>query len=211
MGRLWSVQELEIAETLTRRVSLLSVDQIASIWWPDIGSNRDVRRKLRPLREALLIHRTFVNVHPRLTLQRPLIEWQPGMPSPDFTRVARRVKARWNKAAVPTEVYWGSQLAANLFGSSARQLPPLLHRDHDLLLGEVFVLYRRLHPQLATCWLSEHVFPKAGFRVKDPDAFIIGETGRSQRVIESAGRYGLSQIVSFHEHCVEWDLPYELW
>jgi hypothetical protein len=102
-------------------------------------------------------------------------------------------------------------MSANLFGSSAGELSTLLHRDHDLLLAEVYVHYCRHSPQLAARWLGEDVFPKAGFRVKDPDAFLFADDGRPERVIESAGRYGRAQVQAFHEHCIEFDLPYELW
>jgi hypothetical protein len=44
-----------------------------------------------------------------------------------------------------------------------------------------------------------------------PDAFLVDAAGRVRRVIESAGRYDAAQVESFHEHCVESDLPYELW
>ena len=57
----------------------------------------------------------------------------------------------------------------------------------------------------------EDVFPKAGFRIKNPDAFLLDDSGKPMRVVESAGRYGIPQIESFHQHCVERDLPYELW
>jgi hypothetical protein len=44
-------------------------------------------------------------------------------------------------------------------------------------------------PQLAALWVGEHGLPKAGHRIKDPDAFLRHEMDKSVRVIESAGRY----------------------
>jgi len=64
---------------------------------------------------------------------------------------------------------------------------------------------------LASLWLGEHALSKAGFRVKDPDAFLVDANRRVLKVIESAGRYGPQQVQSFHDHCVEFDLSYELW
>jgi hypothetical protein len=66
-------------------------------------------------------------------------------------------------------------------------------------------------PELAALWMGEHGMPKAGYRIKDPDAFLCGESGQVLRVIESAGRYSVEQVQSFHEHCEVHDLPYELW
>ena len=57
----------------------------------------------------------------------------------------------------------------------------------------------------------EDCLPKAGYRIKDPDAFLVNSAGEVLRVIESAGRYSIAQIESFHDHCVQYGLPYELW
>ena len=35
--------------------------------------------------------------------------------------------------------------------------------------------------------------------------------GRVLCIIESTGHYSATQIEGFHEHCAEYDLPYELW
>jgi hypothetical protein len=102
-------------------------------------------------------------------------------------------------------------LAASVFGSTAGKLPPVEHRDHDLRLAAVYVHYCMTFPQLAQLWIGEHALPKAGYRIKDPDAFLRDDAGRFVRVIESAGRYGATQLRSFHEHCFEFDLSYELW
>jgi hypothetical protein len=67
------------------------------------------------------------------------------------------------------------------------------------------------HPESAARWVGEHVLPKAGHRIKDPDAFIRNDQGEVLCVIESAGRYSADQVESFHEHCVENNLPYQLW
>lgn len=211
MTHTWTTRELDIVETLTRRVRLLSLSQLGRVWWPEASSHRVVRLAMRRLLHAELILRSVINAHPLLVIKGPLLAWMPGQDAPDSTAIGNRIKSRWHGAAEPIEVYWPSPLAANLFGSTARDLPALLHRDHDLLLSEVYVLYRTQRPQLATRWLGECVFPQSGFRLKDPDAFLFGDDGRPARVIESAGRYGVAQVESFHEHCLEHDLPYELW
>lgn len=141
----------------------------------------------------------------------PLYAWQPGSAAPDPNDIASACRGRWTCAAVPTEVLVASPKAAALFGSSARGQPPPEHVNHDLRLAAVYVHYRQKRPQLAALWQGEHCFGKAGYRIKDPDAFLVDEAGRVQRVIESAGRYSPEQVESFHEHCVEYDLPYELW
>ena len=44
--------------------------------------------------------------------------------------------------------------------------------EHDLRLASVYVHYRQCHPQCARLWIGEHILPKAGYRIKDPDAFL---------------------------------------
>jgi hypothetical protein len=208
---LWTNGELEIVEVLTRRVRLICQDQLASFWQQTAHAGHPLHGALTRLLSGGLIHRTVVNAHPRLVIESPLAAWRPGRKAPGASRIASRIRNRWSQPAEPTAVYWASKKAASLFGSTASELSPLLHRDHDLLLAEVYVFYRRNYPQLSDRWLGEEVFPKAGYRVKDPDAFLFAEDGSPQLVIESAGRYSRGQIEAFHEHCVEYDLAYELW
>ena len=141
----------------------------------------------------------------------PLFRWKPGAQEPDAERISRQTQTRWSQPARPMAVYVASPRAACLFGSTARGLPPVEHRNHDLWLASVYVRYRTMYPRLADLWVGEHALPKAGYRVKDPDAFLRDKDGRVLCVIESTGRYSEAQIESFHEHCAEYDLPYELW
>lgn len=211
MISLWTTRDLDIVETLTRRVRLLSIEQIAHIWWRCADARRAARRRLRRLAAAGLVIRTVVNTHPLLDISEPLAAWSPGAEEPDFTDVSRQAKARWCWPSVPSEVFYASRLAANLYGSSAGQLPDLNHRDHDLLLGQVYLVFRAVRPAQARQWIGEDTRLKAGYRIKDPDAFLVDAAGEAVRIIESAGRYSASQVESFHDHCVEHGLPYELW
>ncbi len=211
MNAIWTARDLDLMETLCRKVRLLSVRQVAAGWWPDGGSLRIVRRRLRRLSSAGLLNRTTINAHPPLAIGQPLAAWKPGQPAPSPQGLAQRAKCRWSQSAVPQEVIYASRLAGNLFGSTAGRLPEVEHRDHDLLLGGVYVHYRLHRPKDTRAWLGEDAFPKAGYRIKDPDALLISADGVPRQVIESAGRYSAKQVQSFHEHCAEHDLPYELW
>ena len=211
MNALWTKTDLDIVETLTRRVRLLSVEQIARVWWPEIRSLRVVRRRLRRLSAAGLVAKAMVNIHPLLDVCSPLVRWTPGEDEPDFAQIAARAKGRWRLASIPKQLFLATKLAANLFGSSAGHLPELTHRDHDLLLGQVYVLYRTTRPAEATRWVGKDARPKAGYRIKNPDACLLGSDGQVIRVIQSAGHYSQKQVETFHEHCVGYGLPYELW
>lgn len=204
-------RDYDILASLTRRVRLLAIDQARRIWWPGHPTCRTARRHMLRLVAAGLVQRTIINAHPLLPISRPLCAWKPGGREPDPSCVSQRARGRWSRPAEPIEVYWASRRTANLFGSTAGQLPNLLHRDHDLLLAQVYFWYRRHHADDARRWLGEDALSKAGYRTKDPDAFLLADDGQPQRVIESAGRYAPAQVASFHEHCADHDLAYELW
>ena len=206
-----TLRDFDILETLTRRVRILTVLQIARVWWPTAKSQCHCRRRINRLARAGLIEILNVCVHPLLPIGRPLFRWQPGAREPEAARLAIACQQRWDKPAVPLTVCVATPLSANVFGSTACGISPLEHRNHDLRLGDVYVAYRCERPALAATWIGEHAMSRAGYRIKDPDAFLCDADGSIGFVIESAGRYSSGQVQSFHDHCAEYDLPYELW
>ena len=158
------------------------------------------------------IIRTIVNVHPLLDVSEPLADLEPRSRRTGLHAMCRGKRRRAGAGQVfRRKLFYASRLAANLYGSSAGHLPDLNHRDHDLLLGQVYLVFREARPAEARRWIGEDSLPKAGYRIKDPDAFLVDAAGDVIRVIESAGRYSPRQVESFHDHCVEHGLPYELW
>lgn len=204
-------RDFDLLETLTRRVRLLTVLQVAQIWWPDRRSQTGTRRRIEELARTELVELKTLSVHPLLPVDEPLFHWKPGAASPDVDAISQRCTERWSQPDILMTVCVATRRAANLFGSSAWGTPPHEHRNHDLRLADVYASYRRRQPKLAARWTGEHALSKAGFRVKDPDAFLCFPDGRIQRVIESAGSYGPQQVRSFHMHCAARKLPYELW
>ena len=152
--------ERDLLRTLTRRICILTLSQIASGWWPAIRRLQAVRQQLRRLEVAGLVEVDCINAHPLLAVDRPLFAWQPGQPDPDVEVISRATRERWNQAAVPTWVCVALPRAANLFGSTACGLPKMEQRDHDLRLSAVYLHYRKQHPQLARRWVGEHARPK---------------------------------------------------
>ena len=204
-------RDLDLLDTLTLRVRLLTLCQVTELWWPNGENQRCARRRLECLEAAKLIEIHRVNVHPLLPVTSPLFAWQPGDAEPDCEQLAKSCRERWNKPAVPMTVCVAAPLAANMQGSTSCGVPHRDHRNHDLRLASVYVAYRSQRPGLAALWVGEHGLPKAGHRIKDPDAFLRHEGGQIVRVIESAGRYSEAQVQSFHDHCQADELPYELW
>ena len=211
MNVAFTERDHDLLETLTHRVAMLTTRHTAALWWPKAENQRAMLRRLGRLTKCGWIECYIINAHPPLPVIRPLFVWKPGKADPDCERLSQQSRTRWSMAALPTEVWVASSATAATFGSTARRLPPPEHYDHDLRLASVYVHYRTMYPRLAGQWIGEHALPKAGYRIKDPDAFLRNRNGQVLRVVESAGRYSPAQVQSFHEHCVEYDLPYELW
>lgn len=205
-----SPRDLDLITTLTSRVRMLAVSQLDVLWEVTERSRRAFRRRLDRLADASLIELHLINAHV-LAPTKPLFAWHPNRPEPDAVAIARQAHRRWRFAASPTQVCTASALAANLMGSTACGLPKLEHRDHDLLLAAAYLHFRTQRAEVAPLWIGEHMLAKAGYRIKDPDAFLRDRNGQVRCVIESSGRYSPAQVESFHEHCVEHELPYELW
>jgi len=189
---------------------MLSLPQLRLFWRISSHNRRTLERRISRMCAGGLIEVHTINAR-LLNPTKPLFAWRPGSEQPDPFTISLQARSRWSCPATPTTVYVASRWAANLQASTSYGLPKPEHRDHDLLLAWVYVQIRIHRPQLAALWVGEHVLPKAGYQIKDPDAFLIDDTGNLQCVIESAGSYTQEQVESFHEHCVEYSLPYELW
>ncbi|MBI3861099.1 MAG: hypothetical protein HY290_04305 [Planctomycetia bacterium] len=183
--------------------------QIAQGWFHSAENpTRCAEQAIARLERAELITRRTLEAHPIQDLTRPLFAWKPGMPDPSERRLAglaKSTRGRWSQNHLPAEVLFATRRASALFGAftDARN-PQHFEATHDLHLTEVYLRYRRKHPQLAACWLGEAAFPKLGFvipRMKDPDVFLIDRQGRAKRIIEFAGSYDAEHLRAFHEHC----------
>lgn len=207
----WKERDFDIVETLCCRVRVLSLEQVTHGWWQSNDDLARAERRMTHLVHAGLLRSVAWNVKlPRFN-NAPLLMWNPTSPVPDFEHLAGLVRNRWPRQSRLVQAYIATPKAARLFGSSAGNTPPIHHRNHDLLLGAVFVQYRTNRPDEACRWLGEDALPMAERGVKNPDAFLLDEIGQVCRVIESAGRYSQDQIETFHHYCQQIELPYELW
>lgn len=207
----WTPAIYDLMETLTCRVRLLSLAHIHQGWADQFGSSAATVVAIKQLVDAGLIVGDVWNLPASPIGERPLQVWNPNDTLPDLSRIAELVQRRWDRTSEPTPVVAATHKASRLFGSSAGGLPPTNHRNHDLLLAGVYVRYRVEEPALAATWLGEDAVAMAERGVKNPDAFLFDDEGNVNRVIESAGRYSLKQLESFHQHCQSAELPYELW
>jgi len=207
----WTTEINDLMETLTCRVRLLSLAQVKEGWASQFGSATEPIDVIKRLVDAGLVVGDVWDLPASPIGEQPLAAWEPRHPMPELSQIAEVVQTRWDVPAEPTPVVAATHKAARLFGSSAGGLPPTNHRNHDLLLAGVYVRYRSVEPELADTWLGEDAVAIAERGVKNPDAFLFDDEGNVTRVIESAGRYSLEQLESFHQHCHSAGLSYELW
>lgn len=207
----WTPEIYDLIETLTCRVRVLSMKHIHRGWSDVLGPRWTVADVIERLCRVGLIQGDVRKLQVSPVGDEPLCLWSPGQPEPDLERLEQVIQRRWNSEPVPTPIVAASDKACRLFGTSAGGLPPMSHCNHDLLLAEVYLRYRCTQPDLSKNWLGEDAVENAERGVKNPDAFLFDSTGAVTRVIESAGKYSLKQLESFHQHCQSAELPYELW
>lgn len=206
----WTNVEIEVMTALTCQVRILSQQQLAR-GWPIGYSTGALAVSIATLTATQLLQcRRWTVVTPHIG-NAPICTWRPGEPKPDTWRLSKVIRARWNRPATKLIVYQATELAGRLFGSRSGHNIRDIEQRHDLLLAEVFVLYRLRLAELAACWVGEHALPMAERGVKNPDAFLFDKQRQPRRVIESAGSYSQSQVDTFHEYCRVCRLPYELW
>jgi len=208
----WTHRDLDIVESLALRTRLLTLKQIARLWWPASARGDFLaRRRLRRIAGAGLVDKVRINIHPILELEGPVFSWQPGDPSPACEKIAYQVQKRWTQPAKPTSVYLASRLTRSLFASFGGKSVEPVQATHDIHVGQMYVWYRENQPQNAKHWVGEDALPKAGYEVKDPDAFLIDESGVTDCLLEFAGKYSAKRIEAFHAHSTERQVRYELW
>ncbi len=206
----WAKIDIEIAAALACKVRVLSAPQIQQGWQPGY-SVKEIHTSLSSLVAASVLKTESWSVIPPQIGTQPLHTWRPGDPRPDTWRLSQACRSRWNRFPRSIQVFQATELAGRLFGARAGHNTRLIEQRHDLLLAQVFVLYRTLLPELASCWIGENALPMAERGVKNPDAFLLDTEGVPRRVIESAGAYSQTQVDTFHEYCRVSRLPYELW
>ena len=204
-------RDLDIIETLTCRVPLLTFQQATRLWWPDCMKDRTARRRFEKLSQSKWISQHVVNITPLSTVTEPLFAWAPGIEAPDAVALAQQAQARRRNAARPTQVLAASPPAAAMMGSTAHGLPAPQRRDHYVNLAAVYVLYRTKNPNLARQWVGEHARAKSSFRQRTVDAVLRGPDASPIGLIHVAGRWEPHQVERFHDFCQQSNLPYELW
>ena len=146
MGGLTARDE-EILDTLTRRVRVLTLRQIARTWWlTSVRPEEAARDRLQILRRDGLLQIQTAPAHPELLLESPVVTWKPTDRDPDFGAISYRLKSRWKEHPISTVCVSSTRNAANRFHGHGGRFPRPVERTHDIHLARVYLIYRRLSP-----------------------------------------------------------------
>jgi len=204
----------DILSTLSRRVRMLTLAQIAEIWWTATVSGRSAaRRRLQALRRAGLLAVRHVLARPLPSIEQPLFAWKPGEAPPDYGPLAWRLQSRWTSQPRRTSVFIATKRAANqCAGRACGVIKQHFQATHDLGVAQMYLCLRRKQPQSAEQWMGEDLLRLARRREKVPDAALACDhENRICRVLEFGGAYDSVRLRQFHQDCARRQLPYEIW
>lgn len=205
-------RDLRMLEILTHRLRVISLDQIARVFWGDTSNSREnARRRLALLEGEGLVETGVLLTRSLPPLEVPIARWAPGSPRPDFGPIAHQLKSRWPRQLQSTSVVIATAVAGHRFGGGGGRKPRTSEASHDLGLASVYLRLVETDPARAGAWVSEATLYRrgGGRNEKLPDAMILRPEERT--IIEFAGEYRKTKLEEFHIHCEDQGLAYELW
>lgn len=209
-----TARDQDILETFCFKVRLMSLEQLARVWWTDSPSPvRSAKKRLRALASAGLLGEAEVLASRMLPLNQPVFSWEPGSDGPDAEVVSHVLRSRWHSLPIePAVVYFPTSRTLSQLGGEGRgKLVPPGQETHDLHVAELYLRLLNRNPELARRWAGEESYRGERRGEKRPDAMLLDEHGDPDFVIEFAGSYDAEHVSSFHEDCLHRQLPYGLW
>jgi hypothetical protein len=203
--------------TLTRKVRILTLSQVARTWWrTETIRARAASRRLTLLVKEELLQEDEPLAHPELLLAEPIFRWDPlrGDDEPNFGAVSYRLRSRWKHRVLPTKVFLATKKAVKLFGGDIwDRASRRSEATHDIHLATVYLHHLGSAPEVAEAWVSEHtVLAEGGGQgEKLPDALIRFQSDSQQEsfILEFGGAYRKSKLEEFHAAFAH--RRYELW
>ena len=202
----------ELLRCLTHHVRVLTVDQVARTWWPHTQRPKNnARKRLQELESQGLVRLANVLARPEIELAKPVFQWNPGDPDPDFGPIAYRLKTRWSGPLVPTEVVIATRDAKLRYGGYiGGRMPRDSETTHDINLAKVYLQLRRDQPRLLDYWVSEaQQYAEGGGKNQRLPDVIIRDGAAVQMIIEFAGAYSKQKLQAFHAEAQQ--STYQLW
>ena len=220
-----TARDFFIVRALTHSVPMLTLDHVARAWFSPSASGRTLaKNRLRKLMDLGYVERFRLSCKQLPPPTEPVLSWSPGEPSPGikrFREASYQLKKRWHELPRKSlTVYTASKLAAYFLGSFAGGPPKIEHAPHDLVLSDLYLIYREKWPAMASRFVHEQVFRKAGHRIADPDVFVVADprnlttridNRNVERIVESGGAYGAERVAHIVRHAIERGKAVEIW
>ncbi len=136
-------REKEILAALTNCVRVMTLDQVARIWWSEKrwGISR-AKKSLRELADAGWVIFCDVTSRPIYRLERPLFSWQPADSEPAFSELSQQLHQRAMVSAEIVSVVYATGQSNSLFGAGTLPKVKLTQMTHDLHVAEIYLAYR---------------------------------------------------------------------
>ena len=208
-------RDTQILLALALKVRLLSLAQIAEVWWNPTDTGRTVaRRRLVKLSDSGFLKRLRIHARPLPELTTAVLAWDPGQPAPNHGAVAWQLQSRWSAAGPKlTTVYIATRKTANLYGGRLRgTIKHTFQVTHDLGVAQMYLRLLETDSEAAADWQGEDLISPLRRRQKIPDAVLAETPGQRPRlVLEFGGAYDIHRVRGFHKDCAAKSLPYQIW
>lgn len=181
---------------LTNKVRILTLSQVARLSFDHVKHPRTSARqwlKRQANEDLVTLHEMMI--HPEIDVTVPLLDYQPGNPTPDFEAIAWRAQSRWQDPVRPTLIAAATRKAKLRRGGLVGGRPIRIREaTHDVHCASVYLSLRNSNEELAERWMPEDALPHSdGDRL--PDAII---TGEEPIVIDFVGAYAAKKLRQFH-------------
>lgn len=203
--------ETQLLETLACCLRMLSVGQIARLWWPGQSrSIRNARDSVAGLKAVGWLETPTVLSRPVRPLESPLATWIPGDPAPDVVRLSRVLQRRASMAAHQTRVVTATRKTNECFGYGGLQRIKLTQVTHDLHVSEIFVRYSQLGWG-GLSWVGEDRLGDVWPLRQRPDAVLTDHEQRLRLAIEFGGNYSAARLRRLHDATCRVGIGCEVW
>ena len=206
-----SQQAERLLETLTSKVRILSVEQIAAEFFSQSDRPKENAASLvQALKRDDLVETHTSVLHPLLSLaDGPVFRWAPGEAAPIFSRIAWELRSRWKTPPKAMLISRATTKARELMrGTVGGRRVRATELRHDLHVAELFFHLQRTAPHLAATWIHEDTLLARGLRHNDchpiPDA-VVGDG----EVMEFGGSYKAEKLRVLHASYAH--SPYTIW
>jgi hypothetical protein len=204
--------EREILVVLANHLRVVSIAQMARIWWAGLrtGTQR-ARASMKSLDRNGWVKFCQVLSRPVEPLKTPIVSWGQGAKTPDFGEVSRFLRRRSHRPAYATPVVTAARKTRALFGKGDTRSLKLTQVTHDLHVAEIYFRYWETGYAVSRYWVSEDYLPKPWGVRERPDAILQDGEGNILRALDYGGNYTPGRLAKLHDGLAYLAIPYEIW